>query len=78
MILPADKGRVTVVLEKNQYEEKMITMLNDTTTYIYKSLQKDPTMTLERRMNAFFHYCWRISCLKIYATRYEAQWDMCH
>ena len=47
VILPADKGRATVVMEKSEYEEKRINMLSDVTTY-----NKDPTPSLERRMNA--------------------------
>ena len=33
MILPADKGRATVVMDKTEYEEKVNTMLNDVHTY---------------------------------------------
>ena len=29
LILPADKGRTTVVLDKSDYDEKMMAMLND-------------------------------------------------
>ena len=29
MILPVDKGRATVVMDKTEYEEKVNTMLND-------------------------------------------------
>ena len=33
MILPADKRRVTVILDKAEYEQKMETMLSDRHTY---------------------------------------------
>ena len=41
MILPADKGRVTVVLNKKEYEEKRQQLLGDEKTY--KKLKGDPT-----------------------------------
>jgi len=33
MVLPADKGRATVVLDKAEYEEKVLHMLSDEKTY---------------------------------------------
>ena len=50
VILPADKGRATVVMDKSSYDTKVKTMLSDTTTY--KILPKDPTSSLQREMNA--------------------------
>ena len=41
MILPADKGRVTVVMKKSEYQEKCEHLLNDEKTY--KKLKGDPT-----------------------------------
>ncbi|XP_072048616.1 uncharacterized protein [Amphiura filiformis] len=41
MILPADKGKSTVVLDKDTYEEKVNNMLNDEKTY--QELKSDPT-----------------------------------
>jgi hypothetical protein len=41
MILPADKGRATVIMDPLEYQDKMTTMLSDTTTY--EKLRKDPT-----------------------------------
>ncbi len=40
-ILPADKGRITVVMNTEQYEKQMLTMLEDKNTY--EVLKKDPT-----------------------------------
>ena len=40
-ILPADKGRSVVVLDKTEYIRKAQTLLNDTNTY--RALDKDPT-----------------------------------
>ena len=45
MILPADKGRTTVVMNKRAYDAKVVNMLLDTSTY--KPLSKDPTSTLQ-------------------------------
>ncbi|XP_072050005.1 uncharacterized protein [Amphiura filiformis] len=40
-ILPADKGRATVILNKTDYQDKANDLLNDTNTY--KPLKRDPT-----------------------------------
>ena len=40
-ILPADKGRTTVVMDSTRYDTQMTTMLTDTQTY--ELLTKDPT-----------------------------------
>ena len=50
LILPADKGRSSVVLDKSQYENKMSALLSDTSTY--KVLSQDPTPSLQRKMNS--------------------------
>jgi hypothetical protein len=41
MILPADKGCVTVIIDKTEYETKMDSLVEDTNTY--SKLKKDPT-----------------------------------
>ena len=41
LILPADKGRVTVVMDANDYDTKMKELLSDENTY--KKLSSDPT-----------------------------------
>ena len=48
-ILPADKGRATVVMDMSQYDSKMVSLLSDESTY--KVLKKDPTQSFERKMN---------------------------
>ena len=50
MILPADKGRATVLLDRMDYENKLSVMLADRSTY--HTLPKDPTPSLQRKMNA--------------------------
>ena len=50
LVLPADKGRATVVIDKVQYDEKMGSLLADQKTY--ERMNKDPTPGLERKMNA--------------------------
>ena len=47
MILPADKGRATVVLDKAEYEEKVLRMLSDGKTY--EQLKMDPTASYKRK-----------------------------
>ena len=33
MILPADKGKATVIMDKTEYEEKVLQLLDDEKTY---------------------------------------------
>ena len=41
LILPADKGRATVVIDVTSYEEKALSLLQDDN--VYAKLKKDPT-----------------------------------
>ena len=50
LVLPADKGKATVVMNRTDYDAKMLMMLKDESTY--RPLEKDPTSALERRMNS--------------------------
>ena len=50
VILPADKGRATVVMDRKDYSAKMLTMLGDQDNY--QLMAKDPTTSLENRMNS--------------------------
>ena len=47
MILRADKGKATVVLDKAEYTRKIQEMLDDPT---YKAVRKDPTIKVEKRI----------------------------
>ena len=49
VIAQADKGNITVVIDRSEYEGKIQTLLDDTGTY--RRLTKDPTMAQERKMN---------------------------
>ena len=46
-VLPADKGRATVVMNTVDYNDKVEKMLSDTKTY--QKLRKDPTTKLDRQ-----------------------------
>ena len=50
LVLPADKGKATVVMDRADYNAKVGQMLNDENTY--QLLKKDPTASLERKMNS--------------------------
>ena len=50
VILPADKRRVTVVMDKTDYYDKMDTLVNDKQTY--EELKRDPTPSLQRKLNS--------------------------
>ena len=51
LILPADKGRASVVMNKETYDRKMTSMLSDTNTY--ERLKRDPVLSIERKLNSF-------------------------
>ena len=51
VIVKADKGNTTVVLDRDEYDDKLMTMLKDTTTYV--ELKRDPTKKTERVENQF-------------------------
>lgn len=49
LILKADKGNATVVMERAEYRNKILNLLQDESTY--KVMKKDPTASLERKTN---------------------------
>ena len=49
IILPADKGRALVVMNRNDYSAKMLAMLGDHDTY--QLMAKNPTTSFEYRVN---------------------------
>ena len=51
MISKADKGNTTVVMDKTDYDKRLLTMLEDNTTY--QQLQKDPIPNTEKTVNKF-------------------------
>ena len=48
LVLPADKGRATVVMNRSEYEDKMSTMLSDANTYTI--LTSDPTEKYKKQL----------------------------
>ena len=48
VFLPADKGRVTVIMDKNDYPDKMDSPVNDKQTY--EELKRDPTPALQSKL----------------------------
>ena len=49
VILPADDGRVTVVMDKTNCSDKMDALVNDIQTY--ELFKRDPTPSLQRTLN---------------------------
>lgn len=49
LILKADKGNTTVIMNKSDYLETSNNMLND--EFTYKKLNKDPTITIQNKNN---------------------------
>ena len=50
-ILPADKGRCTVVMNKKDYQSKVTTLLSDTKTY--EKLKSDPTQKYKKELSEY-------------------------
>ena len=50
VILPADKGRVTVVIDKTDHHDKMDALVNDKQTY--EELKREPTPALQSKLNS--------------------------
>ena len=48
MILSADKGKATVIMDTAEYEQKVTTVLSDDKTY--EKLKKDPTQKYKRQL----------------------------
>ena len=46
-ILPADKGNATVVMDTEEYERKVKSLLEEA---VYKKVKKDPTQATERKV----------------------------
>ena len=49
VILPADKGNATVVLNRSVYDQKMKEIINDNSTY--RKLSRDPTTRIEKKIS---------------------------
>ena len=47
IILPANKGNITVILDRSEYQKKMLDMLNEPT---YRKLKRNPTTRIEKRV----------------------------
>ena len=50
LILPSDKARATVTLDKSSYDVQICIMLSDNQTYC--ELHQDPAPLMERKLNA--------------------------
>ena len=69
-ICKADKGNSTVILDKTDYDQKMLSLLNDESTY--RILNRDSTKCIERRLNSFIYNLFksqRISQMQYYQLR---------
>ena len=69
-ICKADKGNSTVILDKTDYDQKMLSLLNDESAY--RILNRDSTKCIERRLNSFIYNLFksqRISQMQYYQLR---------
>ena len=69
LILPADKGKATVLMDVSEYEEKLTEMLSDEKTY--EQLPSDPTQRYKRELVAI------LSRLKKQNKINKSQYDFC-
>ena len=81
VILPADKGRATVVMDRTDYHDKMNELVNkelkdlQRTYKTYKELKRDPTPALQRKLNSKFLGLKKTDAIDIsryYRLRYPA------
>ena len=57
LVLLADKGKATVVMNRADYDDKIYQMLKDEN--MYQLLKKNPTASLEKKMNSrLLHLVW--------------------
>ena len=49
--IKADKGNMTVIMKKQDYDEKLVKMLSNDETY--ENLKRDPTAKTEKLFNKF-------------------------
>lgn len=76
MILPADKDRTTVVMDKTTYDAKVANMLSDT----YKPLPKDPSSALQWKINSlllFLHKSGHLSDYHYHKLRDQPATSSC-
>lgn len=75
IIIPADKGNVTVAMNKNEYDEKMRDLLSDLSTY--KLEKTDPTTSLQTKNNSIVKWLYSKKIIdysqKATMTTYTAQ-----
>ena len=55
IVLSTDKSNCTVVMDKSDYDSKLMILLNDSATY--KIVTKNPNLAIEKRLNNFI---WRL------------------
>ena len=66
VIIPADKGRATVIMDKSNYTHKMIQTLSDDK---YRTLRRDPTVKVENRIaSALKHLTMMVTLLRRHVT----------
>src|SRR5690606_9946505 len=51
VITKSDKGRATVIMDRADYHQKCVDLLNDKATY--KEIKQDPTKSLEKKVNNY-------------------------
>lgn len=74
LVLPADKGNMTVLMDREEYHQKITIMLNDKSTY--KKRDADPTLSLQRKSNLIvklmFDRGYIDFSIKKYLTKYNS------
>lgn len=72
-ILPADKGRSTVVMDSDEYKEKVAVLLNDTKTYLKLTVKRlNPTTSVEKDLSKILLTIKNGNLAQIYTENYTA------
>ena len=64
MILPADKGNATVILDKEEYSKKMKSLFDNKTTY--RPVSRDPTTRIKKKIAESVRNLHGVSLLLLY------------
>lgn len=58
VVINADKGNATIILNRTDYDKSMELMLSDASTY--EKMKRDPTVRIEKKVNDMIKY-WRMT-----------------
>lgn len=66
-VIKVDKGQVTVIMDKNDYIDKMTVLFNDES--IYKKIKKDCVKQISLKLNQLIKYWYDNDIIDIHTHR---------